>query len=626
MLVLEGFGNIVELPTHEKLAVLLTERTKLIEENKQLKLETDNLIETSNNIDKYECDLQALKLVNDKLTNEIIQLKNQVTNLEEINKENDLILVENTKFKQELAKLKSNTNEVKKLVKSAQTSIDYEDSEENMAIIEASKFEIAKLKEDNINLKLEMDKLYDEIGQFELENKQLKDENKKSIIEMENLNNLVLNTKKTEMARTTNSSKEQLNEIKKLKQEILDLNNELDDLVQYKDNYENLKLDYDKLNATIQLNSEKLQTAMINKQKPGTQPEPEPVKNKAQLELEWIKNENEKLLLELEKVQAKLDEKNQKFNELKQQIATKDEQMNEFIDKYEKRQTTDDDSLRLQKRILELEHELTKEKEDCVIEMESNEERQKDLLKRNDQLWSQSNKMENNYKEAMDIIRQQTERIRNLEIKINDLEKSILDLDDLLKQEKQINENLYSKNEILELKLTDSLNQLEESKQMNSKLTKENLADNENNELKISQLQNDLTNLNAKLKDTETFNQNLKFEIDSLNKEKTFIISQNESTHQKVLQDYFSLQEKYTGVNYQFNKLSKDNQQIELAIKEKEALLNQIESEKNELNLNLKQESRDKSDLIDKLKNSELTISKVIVYLFKFSVCMLKKS
>lgn len=626
MLVLEGFGNIVELPTHEKLAVLLTERTKLIEENKLLKLETDNLIETSNNIDKYECDLQALKLVNDKLTNEIIQLKNQVTNLEEINKENDLILVENTKFKQELAKLKSNTNEVKKLVKSAQTSIDYEDSEENMAIIEASKFEIAKLKEDNINLKLEMDKLYDEIGQFELENRQLKDENKKSIIEMENLNNLVLNTKKTEMAKTTNSSKEQLNEIKKLKQEILDLNNELDDLVQYKDNYENLKLDYDKLNATIQLNSEKLQTAMINKQKPGTQPEPEPVKNKAQLELEWIKNENEKLLLELEKVQAKLDEKNQKFNELKQQIATKDEQMNEFIDKYEKRQTTDDDSLKLQKRILELEHELTKEKEDCVIEMESNEERQKDLLKRNDQLWSQSNKMENNYKEAMDIIRQQTERIRNLEIKINELEKSILDLDDLLKQEKQINENLYSKNEILELKLTDSLNQLEESEQMNSKLTKENLADNEKNELKISQLQNDLTNLNAKLKDTETFNQNLKFEIDSLNKEKTFIISQNESTHQKVLQDYFSLQEKYTGVNYQFNKLSKDNQQIELAIKEKEALLNQIESEKNELNLNLKQESRDKSDLIDKLKNSELTISKVIVYLFKFSVCMLKKS
>lgn len=626
MLVLEGFGNIVELPTHEKLAVLLTERTKLIEENKLLKLETDNLIETSNNIDKYECDLQALKLVNDKLTNEIIQLKNQVTNLEEINKENDLILVENTKFKQELAKLKSNTNEVKKLVKSAQTSIDYEDSEENMAIIEASKFEIAKLKEDNINLKLEMDKLYDEIGQFELENRQLKDENKKSIIEMENLNNLVLNTKKTEMAKTTNSSKEQLNEIKKLKQEILDLNNELDDLVQYKDNYENLKLDYDKLNATIQLNSEKLQTAMINKQKPGTQPEPEPVKNKAQLELEWIKNENEKLLLELEKVQAKLDEKNQKFNELKQQIATKDEQMNEFIDKYEKRQTTDDDSLKLQKRILELEHELTKEKEDCVIEMESNEERQKDLLKRNDQLWSQSNKMENNYKEAMDIIRQQTERIRNLEIKINELEKSILDLDDLLKQEKQINENLYSKNEILELKLTDSLNQLEESEQMNSKLTKENLADNEKNELKISQLQNDLTNLNAKLKDTETFNQNLKFEIDSLNKEKTFIISQNESTHQKVLQDYFSLQEKYTGVNYQFNKLSKDNQQIELAIKEKEALLNQIENEKNELNLNLKQESRDKSDLIDKLKNSELTISKVIVYLFKFSVCMLKKS
>jgi hypothetical protein len=37
---------------------------------------------------------------------------------------------------------------------------------------------------------------------------------------------------------------------------------------------------------------------------------------------------------------------------------------------------------------------LNKEKEVHLIELESNEERQKDLLKRNDQLWAQSNKME----------------------------------------------------------------------------------------------------------------------------------------------------------------------------------------------------------------------------------------
>jgi hypothetical protein len=158
MLVLEGFGSIVSLPNHEKIAVLLTDRSKLVDELKQIKIDYESSKELINEI-------ESLKLVNEKLTSEIVQLKTQISNLEDVIKENEVILVENVNFKVELNKLQ-NVNEPKKLIRSAQTSVDLE--EDNLAFIEASKFEINKLKEDNVNLKLEMDKLYDEIGKFNI--------------------------------------------------------------------------------------------------------------------------------------------------------------------------------------------------------------------------------------------------------------------------------------------------------------------------------------------------------------------------------------------------------------------------------------------------------------------------
>ena len=161
MLVLEGFGNIVSLPNHEKIAVLLADRAKLMEEMKEIRAESENLIDASKlNMEKYETEIETLKLVNDKLTDEIVQLRTQISNLEEVNKENEVILAENI----ELNKQKTYASQKKMTLKSAQTSVDLDDNDENIAFIEASKFEIAKLKEDNINLKLEMDKLYDEIG------------------------------------------------------------------------------------------------------------------------------------------------------------------------------------------------------------------------------------------------------------------------------------------------------------------------------------------------------------------------------------------------------------------------------------------------------------------------------
>lgn len=163
MLVYEGFGNIVSLPNHEKMAVMLADRAKQTEEMKEMRADLENLLETSKlNTEKYENEIETLKLVNDKLTEETVQLKTQITNLEEINKENDVILAENIELNKQ--KTSSLVTAKRQTLRSAQTSVDFDDTEENMAFIEASKFEIAKLKEDNINLKLEMDKLYDEIG------------------------------------------------------------------------------------------------------------------------------------------------------------------------------------------------------------------------------------------------------------------------------------------------------------------------------------------------------------------------------------------------------------------------------------------------------------------------------
>ena len=104
--------------------------------------------------------------------------------------------------------------------------------------------------------------------------------------------------------------------------------------------------------------------------------------DKSKLELDWIRGENEKLLLDLEKVQLKLNEKSLSLTSLKVLLAEKDEQMGVFISKYENQnQTNDDDLLSMQKKVLELEHMLSAERDEKLVELESNEERQKDLLK-----------------------------------------------------------------------------------------------------------------------------------------------------------------------------------------------------------------------------------------------------
>jgi len=269
-------------------------------------------------IEELEFEIENLKLVNEKVCNELAKLKTHNASLEEMNKENEMVLSENTNLKLEINKLSQ--------------KLDF-DKVESDEILTASRLEIAKLKESDLNLKMEIDRLFDEISSFETECKQLREQNK----------NLLLNKAES----TSGSNEKDLAEIRTLKQEIDDLNEELDELVQFKADYESLKLDYDKLNAQVQLNSSQIESPRrssnltpSNSFRSKAQIEsvavsPVAENNKTRLELDWIKGENEKLLLELEKVQMKLDEKCAGYNSLRETLAEKDEQMNVFIKKYE---------------------------------------------------------------------------------------------------------------------------------------------------------------------------------------------------------------------------------------------------------------------------------------------------
>lgn len=217
--------------------------------------------------------------------------------------------------------------------------------------------------------------------------------------------------------------------IKKLKREIDALNNELDDLLEYKANFERMKTEYDKLSKNHEkILNEKLTLASPRKSSiaAANSLSPTPLKDdtskSSHLELEWMKGENTKLTLELEKTEAKLKERLAQYNELKLQLAAKDEEMKSFIGRYEREQTTGDDLLNLQKKILELEDELGQERDERQKEADTNEKKHDEMLKRNDQLWSQKNTFQTKLDEALEVINEQGEQIRTLENKISDIE------------------------------------------------------------------------------------------------------------------------------------------------------------------------------------------------------------
>lgn len=254
---------------------------------------------------------------------------------------------------------------------------------------------------------------------------------------------------------------------------------------------------------------------------------------------------------------------------------------------------------------------LSNEKEERTVEIESNEERQKDLLKRNDSLWSQLANMEQNYKDTVDIVRQQTVRIQELESQLHEYDASNVTLDDQVKCEKSLNESLAKKRDDLSNKLAETLKELEDFK-MNSEESRQSYVEQIGVKTDtIEELEKSVEKLTRDVSDLNKVNSGLRQEIEALNKEKSFIIGQNESSHSKVMQDYLMLQEKHTDVSYQLNNASKEKADDLNVIRGLREDLLRIQGEKAQLEEDLKEEYKDKADLMEKNNYLENVSKKV---------------
>lgn len=478
-------------------------------------------------------------------------------------------------FSLELEEFNSQQTELENLrqqVKELNKKINEDDSSGSSNSDDLLKMENTKLKLDNQNLRSEVEKLYDEIGIFESETKQLKEESKCFQTEIENLNN------------------------------------ELDELIQYKLNYEHLKKEYDKLSSCLKhhekllnekLSSPRLQSAAI----PQAKNEEKNLKT-PKLELEWIRGENEKLLLDLEKTQTKLNDKISQYNELKSQIALKDDEMKEFIKKYEQNETTKDDILLLQKKIINLENDLDREKEDHQKSIELGEERLKELLQRNDNFWSQLNNLDIMYQDSLNLVKEQNERILELESEKKNLNEKTNELNENLKANSINNEELKTKVKDQELIIKNF--------EINSKNLQESLEKEKNCfEDRIQCLDKEILNLNEKITLFEKNEFNFKLEIESLNKEIKFIVSQNEQQNSKLMQDYLALQEKYNKASFEMEMANVANLEKNKIVSEKNDMAIKLESEKNSLSLKLEQEKMEKNQFYDRMKSLESINEKV---------------
>ena len=185
ILVYAGFGSIVNAPNHEKIAVILHDRNTKLDEIIELKKQVEELSkkgDQSSSNEELEFEIENLKLVNEKVCNELATLKTYNGSLEEANKENEeLVMAEKASLKLEISKLNN------------KLEFDKAESDE---ILAASRGEIAKLKESDLNLKMEIDRLYDEISSFETECKQLREQNK-SLQQQGKLKRTILNQSAT---------------------------------------------------------------------------------------------------------------------------------------------------------------------------------------------------------------------------------------------------------------------------------------------------------------------------------------------------------------------------------------------------------------------------------------------
>ncbi len=292
-------------------------------------------------------------------------------------------------------------------------------------------------------------------------------------------------------------------------------------------------------------------------------------------------------------------------------MAIKDDQMKLFISKYEKHQTTQDDLLNLQMKILDLEEALNNEKEKHLKELDSNENRHNDLLKRNDHLWSQLTNLEQSYNDALQLIQIQTKENEQLLASVQENEKRINELNDEKQSTLMIVEKMREKNDKLETDIVSFNQDLDKLKLDYDSLNDAKTKESEKNKKELNDLEKKLTDSSDENEKLKKANFDLKIEVDGLVKEKSFIINQNDSAQHKVLKDYLSLQEKHASIKMEMNKLNLDYEKLDGLVKEKEQAIKCLEMDKSQLGLSLKLEGNEKTEVLERLKSLELQHSQV---------------
>jgi chromosome segregation ATPase len=433
MLVLEGFGNIVSSPTHEKIAVILADRLKLLDELNQLK-QKNGIVNTKkefiSHIDSLEDEIEMLKGANRKLSSELDQFRLMSIERQEKLKDTD-----------------SDCQTIRDADSNRLTMIDEEDTNINEVELETIRLEMNKVNEDNLNLKLEIDKLYDEIASLELQNKTLK-----------------------------NESKQQLKTSLKMKQEIDDLNNELDELIQVKENYAKLKVEYNELTLKLKESTQSSSTSSTSS----------PSQSPSLLELDWIRNENEKLLIDLEQTQIKLNNKLEENNQLNHKLSLKD---GDILQKQ-------NDLKEAQNRINELESSLIKQR-DIIT---ANEQKQRDLT----ELTIQLKEIEEKNKDSLCIIEHQNDKLDEMEEIIKEK-----NLNDKRVQSQYKRDIECRDNELTELKrlINDELNiklkELTKTIKINEMDIEVLRGERDSLKKRAQQLENEMATLAANQKDSQ---------------------------------------------------------------------------------------------------------------------------
>jgi hypothetical protein len=123
------------------------------------------------------------------------------------------------------------------------------------------------------------------------------------------------------------------------------------------------------------------------------------------MELDWIKRENEKILLENEQLQMKLSDSKNNIEQLKLELKQNDERMKNFIEIIDKSQYKPEELITLQKEIQRLNENLNLNNENFDKTNEDYELKIQESNQVNENLWNKLKLYEENLQEQLDLVK-----------------------------------------------------------------------------------------------------------------------------------------------------------------------------------------------------------------------------